>query len=214
MTARVHGPGSALLSWTLRFSGGLPVTNFTIDFRLNDSSSWHSALVTPWNQTSGATTVHSSALPTIVSASSRQAVIYGLESQQYYQFRVAGSNEMGTGGYSKTLQAVLSDTEGVPSPPAKPVIVGWGPNEVVLSTSISNIGGSNTSGLRLGTYEIEAGAGELRLLGVQTSLDYVEGDVVTLTWDDVRYHGDLRFQLYALNHLGRSLPSEVSLKGG
>lgn len=200
--ALAQGPSSANLSWTLAFSGGSPITKFVIEFRRNDSSAWHPALTVPWNETGDINKMASDISPDI-----RQTTIFGLEAREFYQFRMAASNRLGMGPFSVTTQAILSNSKGVPSPPSRPVVTGWGPNQVVISTSIPKIG--SDSSLRLGVYEILNETKTLRVV----ELDYQEGEAVTLVWENTSYHGDLSFQVFAVNLFGPSLPSEDSLKG-
>jgi len=209
VTAQVQGPGLALLSWTLAYSGGVAVSHFVIEYRLQDSSSmWHLASTVPWNQThqTGSSRTNRT-LP--VPGNLRQAQVYDLEAEKLYLFQVAAINKLGRGSFTPIPQAILSDAKGVPSPPTRPLVVGWGPNKVVLSTSVLTIG-SNLSTFRL----VALSGGTNPGLTASLSVDqYQGGDIVTLTGENTSYHGDLTFQVYAVNSLGPSLLSDRSLSG-
>ena len=211
VTAQARGPGTAHLSWTLAFSGGVAVSHFVIEYRLQDSvSKWYQASTVPWNQTStvlGNQTSINRTLP--VPGNLRQSLVYDLEAESLYLFRVAAVNQLGMGNFTQTPQAIHSDAEGVPSPPTRPLIMGWGPNKVILSTSIPNIG-SNLSTFRLVAL---SGGSSPRLTASLSLEEYQDGDTITLTGENTRYHGDLTFQVYAVNSLGPSLLSGSSLQG-
>ncbi len=203
VTAEVGGPGSVVVSWALTFSGGCPVNKFFIEYRLNDSSSWLHARTVPGYE--------SDVQPLGVSSQVRQTVVYGLEAEKYYYFRVAASNALGKGSYSAIPQAILSDAEGVPSPPAQPEILGYGINQVIISTSILNLG-SNSS-FWLGAYEVLGTVRRPGVTQVYVPDNYRKGDAVTLTWGNTSYRGDMMFQVYAVNQFGSSPLSKLSLTG-
>lgn len=205
MTAVVNGPSSAIVTWTLAFSGGIPVNKFTIEYRRNDSSKWNSGRTKTWDG------VDSSNLNSAISPGVRQIVVYGLESAEFYEFRLSGSNHLGMGDYRETSEAIRSHQQGVPSSPSIPQIRGWGENEVVISTSIPKFG----SKLNF-SFSIIVLLNEVENSGINAIMlaeDYREGDEILLTLKNVSYRGEIAFQALATNYLGPSLPSDVSLEG-
>jgi hypothetical protein len=95
--AGIRGNGQVQLSWTAPVStGGLPVTDYTIQYSSNSGSSWQ----TFTDAVSSATT----------------ATVTGLNNGIGYLFRVASVNDVGTGLYSANSSAVTpATTPGLPT---------------------------------------------------------------------------------------------------
>ena len=141
----------------------------------------------------------------------RYQVVRGLEAEELYIFRVAGSNGMGRGEFVMTEDILLSHQIGVPSPPTKPRIVSWNDDSVTISTTLHKFGSeldfSLSSILVLNDTVVST------YMGMSLPDNYTLGDEVELTVANVSYRGDWRFAVIASNHLGSSLASELSLRG-
>ena len=201
MTSAIHGPGSANISWSLAFSGGLPVRQFHVEFRRNDSDVWRTALPSREELDEGVV------IPPVM----RYHIVHQLESQENYVFRVAASNELGRGDFTETTDLLLSHHIGVPSPPSKPVITSWGEDYVTISTNVSKVG--SELDFSLSSVLILNETVELISDGVDLPVNYTVGEELELMMMNVTYRGDWRFAVLATNYLGSSLLSELSLKG-
>jgi len=93
----IRGNGQVQLSWTAPVSnGGLPVTDYTIQYSSNGGSSWQT-------------------FPDAVSAAVT-ATVTGLTNGTNYLFKVASVNDVGTGLYSANSSVVMPATSpGAPS---------------------------------------------------------------------------------------------------
>ena len=203
--AVVKGPSSAQVRWTLAFSGGIPVDTFLVDYRRNDSSKWNSV------RTITGDAISSSKSHLVVSPWLRQVIAYGLESMEFYVFRVAGSNHLGVGDYIETDVAILSHLQGVPSSPSQPQIHGWGKNTVVISTSIPKFGSQVNFSLSIVVFLNQVQVSTM--IRIDLPEDYQERNEILLTLANISYRGEKTFQALATNFLGPSLPSDVSLEG-
>ena len=204
VTSVVHGPGSAAIMWTLAFSGGLPVSQFHVEYQRNDTSIWREAQI---RRDEGGRCTNCS----VISSDLRFLVVHSLEAEEYYNFRVAGSNCLGMGEYRESDVPLLSHTLGVPSPPSRPRFIRWNQTSVTIGTTISKLGSELNFTLNL----------ILLLNGVEVTTshamdlpdNYTIGDEVELTLTNISYRGGWRFMSFLTNHLGSSLLSEPSLQG-
>lgn len=201
MSAVIYGPGAANISWTLAFSGGFPVQQFHIEFRRNDSEEWRAVFSSSNRESAGVA----------ISPDNRYHIVHQLEAQEEYVFRVAASNELGRGEFTEVHEPLLSHHIGVPSPPAQPVITGWGEDFVTISTNVpkfgSELGFSLSSVLILNGTQVSVSS--------ETGLpeNYSLGEELELVMGNVTYRGDWRFAVLATNYLGSSPLSEWSLRG-
>ena len=93
--ASVYGPGSMEVTWTLAYSGGLPVLYFELQFqKLN--TEWQKPRSPCNNVISRQSRFSTSA---VVVPHSRLWIVNGLESEELYRFRVRAVNELGEGEY-------------------------------------------------------------------------------------------------------------------
>ena len=202
MVSAVHGPASANVSWTLAFSGGVPVEGFHIEFRRNDSLIWQRALVMEEGEPSE---------NLMVSPNKRFQVVGGLEAEELYVFRVAGSNGLGRGKFVVTEEFLLSHHIGVPSPPTAPQIISWREDSVTISTSVQKFG--SEFDFLLNSVLVLNGTVVSTEVGTSLPGNYTRGEEVELQMRNISYRGDLRFAVIASNHLGSSPASQLSLRG-
>ena len=122
--AGIPGNGQVQLSWTAPVSdGGLPVTDYTIQYSSNSGSSWQTVSRTASTATS--------------------ATVRGLTNGTGYLFRVASVNDVGTGAYSANSSAVTpATTPGLPTAVAG--IRGNGQVQLSWTAPVSNGGLSVT----------------------------------------------------------------------
>lgn len=206
VTATVEGPGAANVTWTLGFSGGSPVLQYQIEYRRNDTSVW---------MTAGASRAEADNTDQnlVAPAGSRSAIVRGLEAEQFYLFRVAGSNSLGRGEYTESSIPLLSHRTGAPSAPSQPEVLGWTVDTVILSTTLLRLGSElNFSlGASLFVNGTEVSTASEVVLGLPEN--YSIGEVVELSLGNVSYRGDLSFTVFASNLFGSSPLSEPSLIG-
>lgn len=202
VSSAVNGPGSANVSWALAYSGGLPVQHFFVDYRRNDTPTWQRA------QARGAEPhfANSSVLP-----ERRFHMVHNLESQELYEFRVAGSNVLGMGDFQHTGELLLSHEIGVPSPPSRPRITSWKEGCATITANLSKFGSRRE--FSLGYILILNDMRVLTVTGIDFQGSYIQGEEVEISVANVSYRGDWRFAVLASNYLGSSLPSEPSLDG-
>ncbi len=215
MLSAVQGPGSANISWTLAFSGGLPVEGFHIEFRRNDSLVWHRGALVTEEEEFGALLTNGGGINAdsmVVPANRRFQIVGGLEAEELYMFRVAGSNGLGRGEFVATEELLLSHHTGVPSPPAQPQIIGWRDDSVTINTTLHKFGSELDFSLR-SILVLNGTVVSADDVGVSLPGNYSLGEGVELTMTNISYRGDLRFAVIASNHLGSSLASELSLRG-
>lgn len=204
MTSVVIGPGLANISWTLAYSGGLPVQQFYVEYRRNDTLTWRRSQ--PEDLAEGALLANST-----ISPDRRYHVVHELEAEEHYIFRVAGYNKLGRGSFTETTETLLSHHMGVPSTPTRPEILSWKGDCVTISTTISKLGsGFNFS---LSSRLLLNGMVVSTTVGMSLPDNYSPSEEVEMTLANVSYRGDWTFVTLACNHLGCSLLSEPSLKG-
>ncbi len=137
--------------------------------------------------------------------------MHGLESEEQYEFRVAGHNEHGTGNFQLTSDLLLSHHIGVPSPPNRPSITSWEDDRVTLVTSITKFG--SKLNFSLGYILVLNDTKVSSVRGMDFRGNFTLGEEVEVMVDNVAYRGDWRFAVLASNYLGSSLSSELSLRG-
>lgn len=202
VSAAVNGPGSANVSWTLAYSGGLPVQRFFVEYRRNDMPIWRRVQA----ESVELQIANFSILP-----ERRYHIVRSLESQELYEFRVAASNELGMGEFQRTSERLLSHEIGIPSPPSKPRITSWKDGCATIAANLSKFG--SRQDFLLGYVLILNHTDVLTVTGIDFQGSYVPGEEVEITVANVSYRGDWRFAVLASNYLGPSLPSEPSLPG-
>ena len=111
--ASVQGPGSVEVTWTLAYSGGLPVLHFELHFQKLNDTVWQSAgrncnSVPRYPSFNTTLDMEPGSLAV---AHSRSWIVNGLESEELYIFRVRAANELGEGEYAVT-EPLLSHTVG------------------------------------------------------------------------------------------------------
>ena len=94
--ASVYGPGSMEVTWTLAYSGGLPVLYFELQFQKLNDTEWQKPRSPCNNVISRQSRFSTSA---VVVPLSRLWIVNGLESEELYRFRVRAVNELGEGEY-------------------------------------------------------------------------------------------------------------------
>lgn len=205
VTGRIHGPGAALVSWTLAFSGGLVVQFFEISFKkVNDTQWWDI-----YSLISGSSLPNSSfSIP----GEFRSWIANGLEAEEYYLFRVRGMNDLGYGRYTESSDPVLSHRFGVPSPPSRPVVVGWAKDYAIFSSSIYKLGLPDAENVTVSIILMQNGA-EIERQIFEVSTDYVPTSELQLTYLNLSYRGDWQFTVSCSNVLGESIPSPPSSEG-
>lgn len=178
---------------------------FLVEYRRNNTPTWRRAYS---NEAEGGGFQVGT-----ISPESRSHVVFGLESEEFYVVRVAGSNGQGVGGFRETGKLLLSHAIGVPSPPTIPKVIGWDEGKVTITTTVTKFGSrmnfSLNSILILNGTETPAdmmGTGYLLV-------NYTLGEEVELMLVNASYRGDLRFAVMASNYLGSSPQSDPSLKG-
>lgn len=200
MSAVVSGPGSANVSWSLAYSGGLPVQHFLVEYRRNDTPIWRRARAEEAQITNSG-----------VPPERRFHIVRGLESDELYEFRVAASNEFGTGDYQNSSELLLSHEVGVPSPPSRPRVTSWKEGCATIDAKMSKFG--SRLDFSLGYILILNDTQASAVVGIDFPGNYTLGEEVEIEVLNVSYRGDWRFAMLASNYLGSSLPSEYSLKG-
>lgn len=203
MTSIVDGPGSANVSWTLAYSGGLPVQSFIIEYRRNDTATWQRARSEGEKLNIAA---NSSVSPT-----RRSHIVQNLESEELYEFRVAGSNRLGTGDFRHVDEPLLSHEIGVPSPPSQPRITSWKEGCATIAANLSKFG--SRLDFSLGYILILNGTQVQTVVGIEFHGNYTLGERVEITVANITYMGDWQVAVLASNYLGCSLPSDPSLRG-
>lgn len=176
---------------------------FHIEFRRNDTVTWRPAFSSMDEELDSTNMT--------VSPGRRYHIVHRLESQENYIFRVAGSNKLGKGDFTEATQLLLSHHIGVPSPPLRPVIVGWGEDSATISTNIPKLG--SELDFSLSSILILNGTRVSTSVGMTLPENYTLGEELELTVMNVTYRGDWRFAVFATNYLGSSLLSEPSLTG-
>ena len=171
-----------------------------MEYRRNNTNTWIEAKV--------GKDFNSSILPYI-----RSLIVHGLEAEEYYLFRVAGSNQLGIGDFRETDGVLLSHSLGVPSPPSKPHIISWNDQvaSVTIRTTLYKFG--LESNFSLGSILFLDDMEVMTVMGMSLPENYKLGDRIELSLMNVSYRGDLMFSVFASNFLGCSLPSQPSLRG-
>ena len=200
----VYGPGEAHVSWTLAFSGGLPVKFFEIDFRKINNSFWQSG------GTYGNSNLSHS--DKIILPDFRSWIVNELEAEEYYLFRVRAFNELGYGNYTTSLSPMLSHRYGVPSAPLRPVVTGWAEDFAVINSSVVKLGRPQAENFTVSVILMQNGD-EVRRQMIDLSPDYAIGSQIQLTFLNLSYRGDWQFTMSCSNDLGESIPSRTSLHG-
>lgn len=203
VTSAVDGPGSANVSWTLAYSGGLPVQSFFVEYRRNDTTTWQRPRIEGEE-------LHIAANSS-VSPEKRFHIVRNLESQELYEFRVAGSNKLGTGDFRHVDEPLLSHEIGVPSPPSRPRITSWKEGCATIAANLSKFG--SRSDFSLGYILVLNGTQVRTVVGIEFHGNYTLGERVEIAVVNVTYMGDWQFAMLASDYLGYSLPSELSLRG-
>lgn len=205
VTGRIHGPGAVHVSWTLAFSGGLAVQFFEISFKKVNDSQW-------WNinsHVSGSSRPNSSfGIP----EEFRSWIVNRIEAEEYYVFRVRGMNHLGYGMYTESSDPILSHRFGVPSPPSRPVVVGWAQDYAIFSSSIYKLGLPDAENITVSIILMQNGA-EIERQIFEVSTDYVLSSELQLTYLNLSYRGDWQFTASCSNALGESTPSPLSSEG-
>ena len=177
---------------------------FLVEYRRNDTPTWRRIDTSEAGE--------GGSQDGTISPESRSHVIFSMESEEFYEFRVAGFNGRGVGGFGETVEPLLSHVIGVPSPPTIPRVVGWNQSRVTIATAVTKFGSrmnfSLGSILILNDTDTTADV----IMGY-LSEDYTLGEEVELTLVNVSYRGDLKFAVIASNYLGSSPQSDSSLKG-
>ena len=84
------------VTWTLAYSGGLPVLYFELQFQKLNDTEWQKPRSPCNNVISRQSRFSTSA---VVVPLSRLWIVNGLESEELYRFRVRAVNELGEGEY-------------------------------------------------------------------------------------------------------------------
>ena len=206
VTSAIAGPGSAEVSWTLAYSGGLPVQNFIVEYKRNDSTTWQRA------QSEGEELQeHILGTNSSIPPETRFHIVRNLESQEVYEFRVSGSNELGTGDFQHVNEPLLSHEIGVPSPPSQPHITSWKEGCATITANLSKFG--STMEFSLGYILILGDVPMAIVTRIDFAGNFILGEQVEVTVMNITYRGDWQFAMLAMNSLGHSLPSEPSLRG-
>jgi hypothetical protein len=182
----------------------MPVQHFLVEYRRNGTSSWQRAQPDEERH-------HLVIANSTVSPERRFHIVRNLESLELYEFRVAGSNEVGTGDFQHIDELLLSHEIGVPSPPSQPYITGWKEGCVTIAANLSKIGFRQDF---LIGYILILNDTLVRIVtGLGFQGNHSLGEQVEITAVNISYRGDWQFAVLASNSIGYSLPSEPSLRG-
>ena len=203
--ATVFGPGAAHVSWTLAFSGGLPVQFFDLSFKKANDTQWQEIL--PLSSSNSSFSSYT------IPPDFRSWIVNGLESEEHYLFRVRAVNNLGFGNFTVTRTTTLSHIFGVPSPPEKPVITGWADNFAVITSSILKLGLPDSENFTVSVVLMQNGVEFERQTFDFSSRDYVVGSQFQLQFLNLSYRGDWQFTVSCSNDLGESVSSPTSLHG-
>ena len=198
----VYGPGAAHVSWTLAFSGGLPVQFFEVGFKKVNSTQWQDDI------TLGSSNSSYDGIP----PDFRSWIVNGLEAEEYYLFRIRARNELGYGNYAVSLVPTLSHTFGVPSPPSRPVIAGWAEDFALITSSFLTLGLPDAENMTVSVVLLENGV-EIGRQMFELLTGYLPGSEFHLKFINLSYRGDWQFAVSGSNPLGASLLSLPSLHG-
>ena len=203
VSGRVSGPGAGHVTWTLAFSGGLAVQFFEINFKRVNDTQWQDENSL---RVDSSTTNSSFGIP----PDFRSWIVNRLEAEEYYLFRVRAKNELGYGNFTESLVPILSHSLGVPSPPSRPVMVGWAENYAIVSSSVVKLGLPAVENVTMSVILMQRGV-ELERQTFEVLTDYVLGSEIQLTYSNLSYRGDWQFAVSCSNVLGESIQSPLSL---